>query len=74
LSFAKRRVGIRIAAKIIRPPIVGVPLLASSPFSPRVLIVSAACISRNFSISVLPKTKEIISERITAIDALNEMY
>ena len=41
-SLAKRIVGIRIAAKMISPPIVGVPFLDSSPSNPNVLIVSAA--------------------------------
>jgi hypothetical protein len=37
-------------------------------------MVSAACIFLSISISLFPKTKEMIKETITAIEALNDIY
>ena len=73
-NFANKKVGIRIAAKIIRPPIVGVPFLFSSPVNPRALTCSPICY---FLISFIidpPKTKETSNEVIIAMAARKEIY
>ena len=54
LMRANNKVGNKIAAKMINPPIVGVPTLAFSPAKPRSLISSATCNLLNFAIKFLP--------------------
>ena len=73
-NLVNNSVGIRIAAKMIKPPIVGVPFLLSSPAKPNSLTCSPICLLRIILIILPPKTKDTIREVIIAIAARNEIY
>ena len=66
-------VGTMIPAKMITPPIVGVPAFTICPSKPKSLIDSPTCFLCKNLISLPPKTRVITSEVITAIPALNEI-
>ena len=57
---------------IITPPIVGVPCFFICPSKPKFLTISPTCFNCKYSIIFLPKTKEIKSDMIKAIEALND--
>ena len=73
-SLANKSVGNRIAASIIKPPIVGVPFFCASPSKPRVLTSSPICLFLIRLIILPPNTIETNKEVMTAKAALNEMY
>ena len=63
-----------IAAKISKPPIVGVPSFSFCPSRFKSRTVSPICFLRSHFMKGLPNTSIIISDVITDIAARNEMY
>ena len=70
VKSANNNVGTRIAARIISPPMVGVPAFCICPSNPKSRMVSPTCFLRSIRINVFPNTMEIvneISEEMTSI-------
>ena len=63
----------RMAAKMIRPPIVGVPDFSSCPAKPKSRTVSPICCKRKRAMIRLPMMTETTSEVMSANEARNEM-
>jgi len=74
MKFARRRVGIRIAARDDKPAHSRCSLLVVCPISPRSRMVSPTCFFLRNPISLFPMIIEINSDRMSASAALNEMY
>jgi sugar phosphate permease len=68
------KVGTKMAAKMISPPMVGVPSFSFCPCNPRSLTVSPTCFFLSIEISLSPNIIEMINDVMMAIPARNEMY
>ena len=66
VNLANNKVGIIIADKIIKPPIVGVPFFSDCPSKPKSLMVSPTCFLCKKAINLFPINKEINSETMIA--------
>ena len=74
LNLDNRSTGTIVPIIIIIPPIVGVPFLFVSPLKPRTLTFSPILFFVKILMILFPKKIEIINEKISANEALNEIY
>ena len=73
LNLENKSTGIIVPIMIIIPPIVGVPFFFVSSFKPSILTFSPILFIVRTLMIFLPKKIEIISEKIRANAALNEI-
>ena len=72
-SRANSSVGIRMAARMMSPPMVGVPCLLSWPSSPRSRTVSPTCRRCRSRMMPLPNHNEMSNDTNTAMPARKVM-
>ena len=73
LNLENKSTGIMVPTIIIMPPIVGVPFFFVSSCKPSILTFSPILFIVKILIIFLPKKIDIISEKISANAALNEI-
>jgi hypothetical protein len=74
LNLDNKSTGSIVPIIIMIPPIVGVPFFLLSPFKPSDLTFSPILFIVKILMIFLPKKIEVVNEKISANEALNEIY